>query len=258
MDHIITHASGRKFALGWMPDRLDHRDLKYTPPGAVDPSMPVDLRPLMPPIYDQGQLGSCVGNGTAAAMQYARAREGAKDQWEPSRLFIYYNARALEGNVNDDAGCEIRDAVKSLAAQGVCPEHDWPYNTHAFATKPPHIIYDVATHSKLITYARVDQGLDHILGCLTHHGPVVFGASVFSAIMDAPNGHVPMPSPDEEPEGGHCMVIVGWLPSSQEFIIRNSWGTQWGDKGYGYMPKDYLLNPDLASDFWVLWLTAKK
>jgi len=246
-----------RYATGWKPDRLDHRDLIYTPPSAVDPSTSIDLRPLMPPIYDQGQLGSCVGNGTAAAFEYALGRESARHIFTPSRLFIYYNARALEGTTNQDAGCEIRDAVKSLNAVGVIPESEWPYDANQFAAHPPASLYPEAMKSRLVTYARVGQFAEHILACLTHHGPVVFGSSVFSAINDAPGGHIPMPRYDDQPEGGHCMMIVGWKPDSHEYIIRNSWGTEWGDAGYGYMPAAYIHNSSLTDDLWVLWLVEK-
>lgn len=248
-----------RYALGWNPDRLDHRDYKFVPPFTVGVDQTIDLRsaPAMPPIYNQEDIGSCVGNGTAAAFQWARISESAAPPWNPSRLFIYYNARKMEGTADQDSGCEIRDAVKSLNTQGVVPESEWPYDTSQFATQPPANLYTVAEKNELLQYASVKQAQAHILACLAHHGPVVFGASVFQAIMDAPGGHIPMPGPDDEPVGGHCMVLVGWLPQSNEYIIRNSWGTDWGDKGYGYMPADYVHNADLASDFWVLWLTEK-
>ena len=260
MSHFLMHpATGKCFSTGWVPDRLDHRDVKYTAPSgaAVDPSIPIDYRAGLPPVYDQGPLGSCVGNGTAAAFQYALMRESAKHVFQPSRLFIYYNARNREGNASQDAGCEIRDAIKSLNEDGVVPEASWPYNVRKFATHPPAPLYQQALQNQLIVYARVDQTQDHMLACLSHHGLIVFGASVFQEIMDAPGGHIPMPDPNAEPVGGHCMVVVGWRPDSKEYIIRNSWGTNWGDHGYGYMPADYLHNTDLASDFWVLWLTEK-
>lgn len=247
-----------KYNYGWKRQPLDHRDLKF---GAapVDLKKGFDLRPKMPPVYDQGQTGSCVANATAGAIQYARIAQGLPT-WNPSRLFIYYNARALEGSTDQDAGCYNRDAIKVVSKLGVCPETDWPFDAAQVTSRPSDVSYAHATHAKVIKYAAVDQSLEHILSCLSHNLPVIFGCSVFAGIESdnaAQTGIVTMPDPNEQAIGGHTMLIVGWKPDSQQFIVRNSWGSGWGIGGYCLFPRDYILNPDLSSDFWTVLLEAR-
>ena len=243
---------------GWRRQRLDHRDLKYEA-YPIDPTKPVDLRPNFPAVYDQGQTGSCVGNATAGAIQYTRMAQSLPN-WVPSRLFIYYNARVLEGTTDQDAGSEIRDAVKQVVKLGVCSEIEWPFDPAQLTTKPSDVSYELATHAKVIKYAAVAQKIDHLLSCLNHNLPIIFGCNVFDAMESenaARSGIITMPEPDEQSIGGHAMLIVGWKPDSQQFIVRNSWGSGWGLGGYCLFPRDYILNPDLSSDFWTVLLDAR-
>src|SRR5258708_29232337 len=113
---------------GWIPDRPDHRDFGYAAPGSVLRKLPlkVDLRPQCPRVYDQKQLGSCTANAIAGAIEFDRMKQG-EAAFVPSRLFIYYNERAIEGTILSDSGAAIRDGVKSVANQRDCPETEWPY-----------------------------------------------------------------------------------------------------------------------------------
>jgi C1A family cysteine protease len=123
---------------GWIPDLPDHRDHLYAAPPprltALPPS--TDLRPQCPPVYDQGQLGSCTANAIAGAIEFDQMKQG-QTPFVPSRLFIYYNERDIEGTVGSDSGAQIRDGIKSVAQQGVCPEPEWPYDITKFTEKPP-------------------------------------------------------------------------------------------------------------------------
>ena len=112
---------------GWIPDRPDHRDFRYAAPGPLLKALPrkVDLRKGCPAVYDQGQLGSCTANAIAAGIEFDRLKQDLRD-FTPSRLFIYYNERAMEGSVESDAGASIRDGIKSVSKQGDCPESEWP------------------------------------------------------------------------------------------------------------------------------------
>src|SRR3954468_7542711 len=123
---------------GWVPDLPDARALLYSAPEATLADLPrkVDLRPQMPPVYDQGQLGSCTANAIGAAFEYLQLQQGQPD-FPPSRLFVYYNERVIEGRVDEDSGAMIRDGIKSVHRLGVCSEDTWKYDIAQFAERPP-------------------------------------------------------------------------------------------------------------------------
>jgi C1A family cysteine protease len=221
-------------------------------PGGLPTS--VDLRSGCPPVYDQGQLGSCTANGIAGAIEFDQRKQGTKD-FTPSRLFIYYNERVMEGTVNQDSGAQVRDGIKSVATLGAPPEADWPYDPAEFAIRPPIVAYTDAKEDVVTVYARVAQALTQMQGCLAEGYPFVFGFTVYESFESqtvADSGLVPMPASGERTIGGHCMLAVGYDGAQRQFIIRNSWGTSWGLKGYCLMPFEYLLSAQLASDFWTI------
>ena len=249
----------RKIAhYGWIPDLPDHRDHLYAAPpprlAALPPS--VDMRPLCPPVYDQLQLGSCTGNAIAGAIEFDQKKQG-KTQFVPSRLFIYYNERAMEGTVNSDSGAQIRDGIKSVAQQGVCNETLWPYDITQFAVKPSAQCYTAALQEKVAQYQRLVSNLNQFKGCLADGYPFVLGISVYESFESpavAASGNVPMPAPSEQQIGGHAVLCVGYDDAHQWFIVRNSWGVGWGQQGYFTLPYAYLIQPGLASDFWTIRL----
>ncbi|HET9402687.1 MAG TPA: C1 family peptidase [Candidatus Acidoferrales bacterium] len=242
---------------GWVRDLPDTRDFLYAAPlirfpQGLPPS--VDLRSACPPVYDQGQLGSCTGNGIAAAIEFDQRKQGTKE-FMPSRLFIYYNERVMEGTVTHDSGAQIRDGIKSVATLGAPPETDWPYDIQKFAQQPPSAAYANAKQDLVSSYSRVAQNATQMEGCLAEGYPFVFGFSVYESFESdevANTGMVPMPSSGEQMMGGHCVVAVGYNDAKRLFTIRNSWGTGWGVKGYCFMPYEYLLTPHLANDFWTI------
>ena len=242
---------------GWVRDLPDARDFLYSAPiVALEKGLPskVDLRPKCPPVYNQGQLGSCTANGIGAAIEFDQRKQKLKE-FVPSRLFIYYNERVIEGTVSQDAGAQIRDGVKSVAKAGAPAETVWPYDIKLFAQKPPQKAYDDAKLDVVSSYARVAQNLSQMKGCLADGFPFVFGFTVYDSFESqavAQSGIVPMPAPSESVLGGHCVVAVGYDDAKRVFIVRNSWGTDWGLKGYCLMPYEYLLSPSLASDFWTI------
>jgi C1A family cysteine protease len=244
-------------AYGWSRDLPDARDVLYAAPLMSMPKgvpTAVDLRPKCPPIYDQGQLGSCTGNGIAAAIQFDQMKMGKKS-FIPSRLFIYYNERVMENTVAQDAGAQIRDGIKSVATIGAPPETDWPYDITKFSTQPPPNAYADAKQDLVSAYARVAQILPQMQGCLAAGFPFVLGFTVYESFESAAvakSGIVPMPKASETVVGGHCVVAVGYNDKTRTFIIRNSWGTSWGMRGYCTMPYEYLLDSHRASDFWTI------
>jgi len=239
---------------GWNPDLPDHRDFIYAPSiKPVDLVSKVDLRSLCPPIYDQLQLGDCTGNGIAGEIEFELKKQ-FKD-FMPSRLFIYYNERVIEGTVRTDSGAQIRDGMKSVAQQGVCTETMWPYVISTFTKKPTAACYKNALTHLVTIYTRVTQDLTHLKSCLTEGFPFVFGFTVYESFESnavAETGIVPMPSKKESVLGGHCVMCVGFDDSTQRFLCRNSWGTDWGMAGYFTIPYAYLTNSGLSSDFWTI------
>ena len=248
---MITFRNLKKY--GYRRDLPDHRDHVYAPKTTQLP-LAVDLREHCTPVYDQGQLGSCTGNAIAAAYDFLVVKDG-NPALSPSRLFIYYNERVVEGTVKQDAGAQIRDGIKVVAKFGVCKESTWPYNIAKFASKPTKTAFTQALKHQAIQYQRVNQTLTDLKTCLAEGYPVVLGFTVYSSFESqavAQNGVVPMPSKNESALGGHAVLLVGYDDSKQHWIVRNSWGENWGDKGYFYMPYEYLHNSDLADDFWTI------
>ena len=245
---------------GWIHDLPDQRDYLYAAPMTLESLPPsVDLRPQCPPVYDQGQLGSCTANAIAGAIQFTQMKEKLAEIFTPSRLFIYYNERAMEGTISSDSGAQIRDGMKSVAQLGACPESMWPYDISKFTDKPPAEAYTAAAQHEVKSYSRLTQSLVLMKGCLASGYPFVFGFTVYESFESpevARTGDVPMPKPSEQPVGGHAVVAVGFDDAQQKFFVRNSWGSGWGLAGYFLMPYAYLTQagPALASDFWTIRL----
>ena len=242
---------------GWTPDLPDQRDLSYAAPRRVLTQLPakVDLRSKCPPVLDQGELGSCTAHAIANAHLFNQKLLRAKKTFLPSRLFIYYNERAMENTVRQDAGAQIRDGIKSIAKQGAAPESLWPYDISQFAKKPPRPAYTEALLHQAVTYRRVTQSLNQLKSCLAEGLPIVFGFTVYESFESdavARTGKLPMPGEKESCVGGHAVLAVGYNDKTKCFTIMNSWSKDWGDKGYFYMPYDYMTNRDLADDFWTI------
>jgi C1A family cysteine protease len=244
---------------GWIPDLPDQRDLVYRAPFAqIGPLPPkVDLRAGCPPVYDQKQLGSCTANAIAAALEFNQMKQQMADVFVPSRLFIYYNERAIEGTIREDSGAMIRDGIKAVAKRGAPHETLWPYDVAKFRTAPGKAAVADAKKHPAVLYQRVTRDLRQIRGCLAAGFPFVFGFSVYASFESdavARTGNAPMPVPNEKLLGGHAVLAVGYDNPKARFIVRNSWGTGWGMKGYFTMPYKYLLDGNLSDDFWTIKL----
>lgn len=202
--------------------------------------------------------GNCVGCGVANvdfAVQHIQKKESP---FYPSRLFIYYNARAYIGTTWYDSGATIRDGIKSIAKLGVCDEASWTYNTLKYRLKPSSSCYVKAEQNQAIKYESVSQDLYSLKHVLASGFPVVGGIVLYDSFKSdrvEQTGIAGMPNPSKEKQlGGHCISIYGYSDKHQWFICMNSWGTAWGDKGWFYLPYDYLINKGLAADFWVVKL----
>lgn len=252
---------------GWLADHPDPRDHVYAGPVFRHPLPPrIDLRPAFAriPPYDQGQLGSCTGNAIAAAVQFDRVRQRLPQATRriPSRLFIYYCERRVEGTVDSDAGAQIRDGIKAVATYGVCFESGpdaWPYDITRFKDAPPPKCYRNAARDRVVSYSRLHHNLDQMKRCLASGFPFVFGFTAFEE-FEGPevqaSGKVSLPASGARPIGCHAVLAVGYDDDAQEMVVRNSWGPQWGMQGYFTLPYSYISHPGLASDFWTLRLIA--
>lgn len=251
----------KQHGLGWVPDVPDQRDFVFEPPRMLPPTkLPtyIDLREGLPPVYDQGMLGSCTAQALAAAFDFDRHRQG-EDFMNPSRLFIYWNERDMEGTVDSDAGAMIRDGVKVLVKFGTPREKIWPYDITQFTVKPPEPAYIEAEKNQALIYQRIMRPLNDrtqdMLLCLSQGYPFVTGFAVYESFESqevARTGIVPMPTLQERVLGGHAVVVAGYDLEKRVFVCRNSWGKDWGDAGDFYMPFAYLEDPNLSSDQWTL------
>jgi C1A family cysteine protease len=222
------------------------------PPAKLPAS--VDLRTYASPIDDQGNLGSCTGNALAGAIDLMDKKTENKNL-RVSRLFIYYQERAIEGDITQDAGARISDGVNACSQTGACLESIWPYTISQFAVKPSQAAYNDAVHRK-ITSASKCADITAIKTALANGTPVVGGFMVYASFESAAVARTGiMPFPDvarEQCLGGHAVCFVGYNDAKSWFIVRNSWGTSWGDKGYFYMPYQVVTTPNMASDFWAI------
>lgn len=241
---------------GWKPDIPDRRDYAYKAKKVSIPTS-VDLRTQTPPVLDQGDLGSCTSQAISNAYLFEETKQKIVGQFLPSRLFVYYNERVLEGTVKYDSGAEIRTGFKTIGSQGVCPETEWPYVISKFRTRPPTATYTHAVKHKVLQYSRLNQTLTDMKNCLANGYPFVFGFAVYSSFLSSAvskTGVVPSPGKRETMLGGHAVLCVGYSDAQSRFICQNSWGTSWGDKGYFIIPYSYLTNSNLAADFWTIRL----
>lgn len=230
--------------------RLPETQLKYKDIPLL-PTLPpsVDLRSKCAPIYDQGELGSCTANAISACYAYDN-----KNVFIPSRLFIYYNERKLEGTISEDSGAFISDGIKTLKTYGVCPEPMWPYDITKFTKAPTTSCYKNALTHKALSCTNIKQNLTAMKNSLASGFPFVVGIAVYSSFETAEvakSGVVPLPNTStEDLLGGHAILCVGYDDSKSVWIMRNSWGTSWGNKGYFTLPYHYLLDADLSSELW--------
>lgn len=218
----------------------------------------IDLRNRCPKIYNQGNLGSCTANALAFGYEYTELMEkdNIKESIEiPSRLFIYYNERKIEHTIDEDSGAELYVGVSTLKNIGVCNESLWKYDINKFKQKPHESCYIEAKNHTIDKFYAIEQRICQLKAALIQGFPVIFGFIVYKSFMTEKvkkTGIMSLPLENDEIIGGHAVAAVGFDDKNQRFIIRNSWGENWGDHGYFYMPYQYIINKELASDFWCI------
>jgi C1A family cysteine protease len=251
----------KAYCCGWVRDSPDCRDHCYEPPRKLLRALPrrVDLREHFPPVYRQGILNSCTANAIAAAIEFDQIKECRSERFRPSRLFIYYNERALDHSIPFDRGAQIRSGMKTVAKRGVCPERLWPYRIRQFRKKPlPRCYSDAARHPG-INYQRVPRSLPALRVCLASGHPFVFGFIVYQSFHSPEvtrTGRGAMPIKHEKIRAGHAVLAVGYDDSEKRFLLRNSWGEKWGMHGYFTLPYDYLMNRHLSQNFWTIRIVS--
>lgn len=246
---------------GYKPGLPDHRDHKFAFSG--DPvTLPTSfsLAEFDSIVFDQGQLGSCTANAISGALKTWMVKNDYKWPFVPSRLQIYYLERLLEGTVNEDSGAIIRDGFKVINEQGACPEDEnsewnWPYDISKFTDAPPALSMQDASLHKCLTYAQINQDKNSVQAAIVAGFPLVIGIAVFESIESptaAKTGDIPMPGLLDSPIGGHALRVSSY--NEKGISGPNSWGKEWGTKGYYHLPWDYVLNPNLCSDIWSVGL----
>ena len=240
-----------KFNLIWKADKVDTRDYKYQVTQKTNPNI-VDLRRYCSPIENQGSLGSCTGQAIAGAIELLNKRSGKHN--DISRLFIYYYERLMLGTVNYDSGAYIRDGIKVTNHYGASLESLWPHDVRKFRQEPITEAKNDALNRKVTRYERVND-FNGCIDALTNGYPIVMGFYVYDSFMSknvARTGNMPYPNTKREKLlGGHAVLLVGYDKRRKVFIARNSWGTNWGDIGYFYMPFD-IVRPNMSSDYWII------
>lgn len=203
----------------------------------------------------QGGIGSCVWNAMTAVLRWHIKRHGGPDH-ELSRLQGYYDTRTIENSINEDAGCEIRNAIKCAQKVGVGHESLWPYVEARFREAPPASVYNQAGLFGSLTYERVPISMPSLKAALGDGVPVIIGVTLFSSFESnevQKTGIVPMPQPDKEHlVGGHAMYCIGYGKKPGYFTVVNSWGAGWGDSGLCYFPEEYLGSEKYGGDYWLI------
>jgi C1A family cysteine protease len=248
---VVNRTLDDKFNLIWKADRLDTRDYRYQVTQKLNPNL-VDLRKYCSPIENQGSLGSCTGQSIAGAIELLNKRGGKHN--DVSRLFIYYYERLILGTVNYDSGAYIRDGIKATNKYGASLESLWPHDIRKFRQEPITEAKNDALNRKVTRYERVND-FNGCIDALSNGYPVIMGFRVYDSFMSknvARTGIMPYPNTKREKLlGGHAVLLVGYDKRKKVFIARNSWGTNWGDKGYFYMPFD-IVKPNMSSDYWII------
>jgi len=252
------------------PNARQYGKFAMISPAATLPTK-VDKRKYCSIIEDQGDQGSCTAHANAGVVEWLENVELAHKLVGPaaslvfpggfqhvSRSMIYYNEREAEGTVDEDSGAMLSTGVQVVENIGVCRETLWPYSDQTMYTKPSQPCYDEAAKHKVL-YAYQLNDIVEMKHCLAQGYPFVFGVTCYDSFLSdtvAKDGIVPMPGYYETPQGGHALSCFGYDDNMTDggmtgfFLFRNSWGTGWGQMGYGWIPYAYLSNPRFAEEFY--------
>lgn len=253
---VLTTAkpsAGRRID-GCLPGIPSAKDYRAVPRLAGGLPRQVDLRADCSPIEDQGRIGSCVANAACGALEFQHKKLG-QPQVPMSRMFVYFNARRMRNTVDRDSGLIISEGMASLLAYGAPDEARWPYVAENFAAEPAPELYGEAMKNQPAEYARVERG-DGVLGAVANGYPVVFGISLPMRCFaeGGASGLIPEATAEEyrTATGGHSMLIVGYDLDKKTYLLRNSWGKDWGEAGYARIPFSVVEAASQPNEFWIL------
>ncbi len=245
---------------GWKPGKEDFNDYSFSDikSGLIKIASSSGNEHVIQeftPISNQLKLGSCVANATVDALEILMGLTGNVTQL--SRLFVYWNARLYDGTTNLDEGTYIKNAFASLSKDGVCPESVWEYNVNKVFAQPPLEAYRQGSDNTIDSYYRIkssgSQRLDEIAAAVRANHPVVFGTGVTNSFLTYYNDNsVVWAAPKDKIVGLHAMIITGVREVNGElqFLVRNSWGSSWGDQGHTWFESSYILH-ESTGDIWV-------
>jgi len=256
----------RKF--GWAPETPSIKDWLWKDSPYANNPMPTEDSPDRrelghnAPVTDQGDTGSCVGQSSAYAVEYlTRIDRDAYHSTMYSALFQYYVARTADGPewAKVDSGAYIRDSLDCLRTIGIAPASNWPFKPlpmpKKLFTKPSPSVYKAAARWKLGAHWRLN-GIEEVAKAIAAGLAVVGGLTLYSSFEPGPDGICPMPTRRDDEWGGHALYFDRVLPARKLVRFQNSWTDQWGERGYGYIPYDYVDRADLADDFWAMQCEA--
>ncbi|NRF40115.1 C1 family peptidase [Pedobacter foliorum] len=245
-------------ALKHQSDPSDPRDYKLPDRPVDSPRLAttVDLRPYAPPVYSQGGLNSCTANATAALLDFVRKKDGLEFM-SPSRMFLYYNARLLNGNADKDEGSCFRDMLNSIYETGACSESMWDYNKDLLFVKPVDECYAVAANNKFQYYAYIAQRLEALKHCLDDGFPFLFALMVYWPLQNDIGLHetgflTETPERYRNHKGRHALCCVGYDDEKEAFLIRNSHGPDWCMEGHFWIKYKMMIDPVYCEAFWTL------
>jgi hypothetical protein len=249
---------------GWLKDPADPRDrsLEVILPALRQRSgwdgSPLGLHAIAEntPLSNQGRVSACVANSWCDAMEILRGLERPEDVTQLSRLFLYWNARALHQATDKDRGTYIRAAAQQLRKLGICEERFWPYDPDRVSRPPPASCYTMAAENRLTGFYRVSgQGevrLRAVELALRANHPVIFGTVINKTFHTYRGGGHTFFIPESEHVGAHAMILTGVdrVGGRRRFLVRNSWGVDWGDLGHAWIDESYLTWEG-TDDLWV-------
>lgn len=227
---------------------VEEQDLEeeYKPMQTISPS--IDLRANFTLIKDQGDMGACSAFAVVAIFE-AILKKNDQPDIDLSEQFVYYNACRNENGAKTDSGCSLYSVIRTMNKEGVCLENLFPYNPDNIGQEPPKEAYDDAENRKVVKAKAVRKELHDIKSAIYEGYPVAVSLKIFNS-FNPRKGFIPMPSDDEISEGkygNHAMVICGYNDEARFFVVRNSWGSKFGVKGYCYIPYAYIENPELLN-----------
>ena len=247
---------------GWRPDLPDGRDYgidhELVASKLATDSLPskVDLSQWCTPIENQGRIGSCTAHAGTNLLEWHHNKKHGEYK-HLSRLFLYKASRKLL-HMKGDTGAYLRGTIGAMTIFGVCPEEYYPYDVTKFDDELDAFCMSYAKKYQALKYFRVDKNvrdrkvlLDDIKKTLVSQLPMIFGFTTFPSLKTSRGGLIPVPSGKERATGGHAVMCVGYDDSKQAFNFENSWGRQWGENGFGWLPYEYVLR-GMTADWWAI------